>query len=73
LISIVPVFSIVLFAASTPTIDDRLSTAGSARIACAVFACRSAIRAYDTSSAASTRARSCPVSCVGKRPFGMTT
>ena len=31
------------------------------------------MRAYETSCDASTRACSCPVSCVGKSPFGMTT
>ena len=38
-----------------------------ARVAC----CSSTMRSYETSCAATTRACSWPVSCVGNRPFGM--
>ncbi len=67
-----PVLSMVLLAASTPTTELMLCTSGSSRIACAAAFCSSAMRVYETSCAASMRALSWPVSCVGNRPLGMT-
>ncbi len=72
LMSIRPVCSMVLLAASTPITVLRLCTSGSARMARAAACCSSAIRSNDTSCAASMRACSWPVSCVGNRPFGIT-
>ncbi len=67
-----PLLSVV-FVPSTPMNDDRLSTAGSFRITRASACCRSAIAAKDTVCGASEMPRITPVSCTGKKPFGMTT
>ena len=67
-----PVFGVVLMP-STPMKDDRLSTAGSSRIAFASVCWRSAIAANDTVSGASETPRITPVSWTGKNPFGTMT
>ncbi|MNM21823.1 hypothetical protein D3C81_321890 [compost metagenome] len=72
LISMLPVCSMVLLAASTPTRELRVSTSGSSSSALAAACCKTAMRAYETACDVSRRACSCPVSCVGNRPFGMT-
>ena len=65
-----PLFSVILLP-STPMNDVRLSTSGFFRI-CAASSCwRSAIDAYDTDCGACVIAWITPVSCTGKKPFGM--
>ncbi|MDT4831180.1 hypothetical protein FQZ97_646780 [compost metagenome] len=71
LMSMLPVCSIVLLAASTPTKELRFSTSWSSRMARAACCCSCAMRSKDTSCAACTRACSWPVSCVGNRPLGI--
>ena len=73
LISMLPVCIIVLLAASTPTSELSDSTSGSSMMARAASCCSRAMRSKDTDSAASTRARSWPVSCTGNSPFGIST
>ena len=67
-----PLLSVVLVP-SMPMKDERLSTAGSFRITRASACCRSAIAANETVCGASEMPRMTPVSCTGKKPFGMTT
>ena len=72
LIWIRPLFS-VAFVPSMPMNDDRLATAGSARITRARACCRSAIVANDTDCSASEIPRITPVSWTGKNPLGIQT
>ena len=67
-----PLFSVVLVP-SMPMNDERLSTAGSFRMTRASACCRSAIAGNETVCGASETPRITPVSCTGKKPFGMTT
>ena len=63
----------VRFVPSMPTNDERLSTAGSARITRASACCRSAIAANETDGGACEMPSSTPVSWTGKNPFGTRT
>ena len=72
LISIRPLLSVVL-APSTPMNEDRLTTAGSARIRSASACCRSDIAAKETVCGASVTACNTALSCTGKKPFGAVT
>ena len=67
-----PVLSVVLVP-STPMNDDRLTTSGSFRMAAASACWRSAIAAKETDGEASEIPWISPVSCTGKKPFGITT
>jgi hypothetical protein len=73
LINMRPVCSIVLLLASTPTKLLSVSTSGSCMIRRATSSCCCAISEYDTDCAASIRACSWPVSCVGNKPLGIQT
>ena len=65
-----PVFTVVLLP-STPMNEERLATAGSARITRTSACCRSLIARKETSCVASAMPRITPVSWIGKNPFGM--
>ena len=72
LISIRPLFSVMLVP-STPMNDVRLSTFGSFRISAASCCWRSAIAPYEIDCGACVIAWITPVSCDGKKPFGIST
>ena len=57
---------------STPTKELRLSTSGSSRMASASAFCRLAM-ASEIDCGASVTAWIRPLSCTGKKPFGITT
>ena len=57
----------------TPSTDTRPATSGSFLIAASTWLCRRCICANDTSVPASDTAEIRPVSCDGRKPFGMTT
>ncbi len=65
-----PVFTVVLVP-STPMNEERLATAGSARITRASACCRAVIARKETSCEASEMPRITPVSWIGKNPLGM--
>ena len=56
----------------TPRIETRPVTSGSFLIAASTCACSRCIWANDTSVPASDTAEIRPVSCDGRKPFGMT-
>ena len=72
LIWIRPLFRVV-FVPSTPMNEERLSTAGSARITAASCCCSRAISGKDTLWSASETPWISPVSWTGKKPLGTTT
>ena len=57
----------------TPMIDTTPVTSGSFLIAASTCACSRCICANDTSVPASDTAKIRPVSCGGRKPFGMMT
>ena len=66
-----PLLSVLLMP-SIPMNDDRLSTAGFSRTTSASCCWRFAMAAKDTDCGASEIPRMTPVSCDGKKPFGIT-
>ena len=62
----------VMFCPSTPMNVETLSTAGSSRIACASSRLLSLIATKDTDCGPSEMPWMSPVSCSGKKPFGIT-
>ncbi len=70
LISMRPLLSVALVP-STPMNDDRLSTAGSFSTIRASACWRSAIAANEIDCGASVMPWIAPVSCTGKKPFGI--
>ena len=71
-ISIRPLFSVALVP-STPMNDDRSTTSRSRRIASASACCLPAIAPNEMSWAAYEMPWIRPVSCTGKKPFGIST
>ena len=65
-----PLFSVV-FVPSAPMNDEMLSTAGSASSTFASSCCFSVIASNEVEAAACEMPWMIPVSCVGKKPFGM--
>ena len=66
-----PLESMLLLLASTPTTAFTVCTAGSASTTRAAACCSSAMRSNDTSGDACTRPCSCPVLCVGNSDLGI--
>ena len=58
---------------STPMKDEMLATAGSSSSASASSRWRSPIAPKEIDCGASVMPCSAPVSCIGKKPFGMKT